>query len=37
VPDWLERVCLKLLAKDRADRYASPEALLADLEHAART
>jgi CheY-like chemotaxis protein len=32
IPPWLEQVCLKLLAKDRDERYATPEALLADLQ-----
>lgn len=32
VPAWLEAVCLKLLAKDRAQRYQTPEELLANLQ-----
>jgi serine/threonine-protein kinase len=31
IPDWLQAVCLKLLAKDRAQRYQTPQELLADL------
>lgn len=31
-PDWLQRVCAQLLAKDRMQRYATPEALLADIQ-----
>jgi CheY-like chemotaxis protein/tRNA A-37 threonylcarbamoyl transferase component Bud32 len=32
LPTWLEAVCLKLLAKDREDRYPTPAALSAELE-----
>jgi CheY-like chemotaxis protein/predicted Ser/Thr protein kinase len=32
LPAWLEAVCLKLLAKDREDRYATPAALIAELK-----
>jgi serine/threonine-protein kinase len=32
LPSWLEQVCLKLLAKERDERYATPDALLADLQ-----
>jgi CheY-like chemotaxis protein len=34
LPAWVEAVCLKLLAKERDQRYQTPEALLADLAEA---
>jgi CheY-like chemotaxis protein len=32
VPDWLEAICMKLLAKSRNERFALPEALLEELQ-----
>jgi formylglycine-generating enzyme required for sulfatase activity len=36
IPEGLERVCMKALAKDRDERYASAEDLADDLERVAR-
>lgn len=36
VPDSIDRVILKALAKDKDQRYASAQAMLSDLERAAR-
>jgi CheY-like chemotaxis protein/predicted Ser/Thr protein kinase len=33
IPAWLDAVCLKLLAKDRAERFQTPEEVLATLHN----